>query len=57
MLLFKISNSGNLKVYPIYNIFKIDSTLKLRDVLMSSNIQYVLSSSLYKDEEKFDLFC
>ena len=56
-LLLKISSTSKAKVISINNILQIDSTLSLNSIVEKSNIQYILSSSLYKDENEFDLFC
>jgi len=56
-LIYKISKAGMVAVTPIYKIINMDTSKTVKEITESMNLHYILSSSIYKNENNFDLFC
>lgn len=54
-LILKIASTSKIKVSSIRDVLKIDSTFTLDEIASKLNVQYLLTSSLHKRENQFEL--
>ncbi len=53
-LIIKVASSGNIRVPSIKEIVEVDISETFEKIAERLNVKYILTSELYKDENKFD---
>ncbi len=56
-LIVKIARTGEIRVTPIRAVAKIDPSLTLDKIAQQLKVRYLLTSSMNKSDEEFDLRC
>ena len=54
-LIIKVASSGNIRVPSIKEIVEVDISETFEKIAERLNVKYILTSELYKDENKFEL--
>ena len=56
-LIVKVAGAGLIRVAPMREILGIDPAVKLEEIAKKLRVKYLLTSSMHKKEEGFDLRC
>ena len=56
-LIVKIAGAGLIRVSPMKEILEVDNKQNIKEIAKKLQVKYILTSSLFKKEDNFDLRC